>query len=140
MESASAYVDRETGVVEVVTSEEFGYVEEDRDVTTLPEWQRPNVEVARRIFENRERYARLPSKFDIHEWSIMQEFCGTIQKDSLREELLHAIHGRGAFRHFKDTLGRHQMFPAWNEYRLQALRDIAAEWCEDQGIPVGSGS
>ena len=37
----------------------------------------------------------------------MQEFHASVESDSIREDLLSAIHGPGAFRNFKDTLRRH---------------------------------
>ena len=43
---------------------------------------------------------------------------------------MRAIHGRGAFRMFKDTLYRHKMEKSWFAYRTAALEQIARDWCE----------
>jgi hypothetical protein len=76
----------------------------------------------------------LPSKFDVHEWSIMEDFARSVQSDTIREDLLHAIHGAGAFRYFRDTLRRHRIEQTWFAFRTEALRQIAVDWCEENQI------
>jgi hypothetical protein len=49
-------------------------------------------------------------------------------------DLLNAIRGKGAFRYFKDTLYRYRREKEWFAFREEALRDIAIEWCEKNGI------
>ena len=57
------------------------------------------------IEENPERYLRLPTKFEIHEYHIMEEFIWTL-KGERADKLDCAIRGRGAFRRFKDLVDR----------------------------------
>jgi hypothetical protein len=45
-----------------------------------------------------------------------------------------ALHRSGAFRNFKDAVGRHRMEQAWFAFRTEALEKIAIDWCEEQGI------
>jgi hypothetical protein len=52
----------------------------------------------------------------------------------MREELLDAIHGVGAFRAFKSTIRRHHIEQAWFAFRTQGLRQIALDWCEEHDI------
>jgi hypothetical protein len=47
---------------------------------------------------------QLPDRFDIHEWSIMEEFARGQDNDRIRQELLDAIHGAGAFRMFRSLI------------------------------------
>src|SRR6266496_2751400 len=101
-----SFLDLDTGKVESVSRDLLSLsmaeeLEEDEE-PDLPEWQYSEWEVARRIVST-DRYKRLPTKFDIHEWAIMQDFSYTVEPGSIREELLNAIHGRGAFRYFKDA-------------------------------------
>ena len=77
-----------------------------------------------------DRYFRLPSKFDIHEYSIMERFIYDLPYGSTRDELAGCIHGKGAFRRFKDSLRYHGIEQAWYDYRNNAYREIAIEWCE----------
>ena len=64
----------------------------------------------------------------------MQDFSRSVESDGIREDLLHAIHGAGAFRHFKDTLQRYGIESAWFAFRAEALRQIAQSWCEENHI------
>jgi hypothetical protein len=57
-----------------------------------------------------------------------------VESDKHRQELLHAIHGAGAFRNFKDALRRHRIESAWFAFRAEALRQIALTWCEENHI------
>ena len=88
------------------------------------------MEIAKRIVST-DRFQELPTKFDVHEWVFMQNFSQSVESDSVREDLLHAIHGSGAFRNFKDTLRRHGFESAWYAFRTEALRQIAQSWCEE---------
>jgi hypothetical protein len=64
----------------------------------------------------------------------MQDFSCSVESDRIREDLLHAIHGAGAFRNFKDKLRRHCIESAWFAFRVEALRQIARNWCEENHI------
>lgn len=80
-------------------------------------------------------YVELPSQFDIHEWSIMERFCRSLEPGPLRDELDNAIHGRGAFRMFKDVIHRHGIADDWYAYRDAELEEIAIGWLEVNEIP-----
>jgi|ERR1019366_586295 hypothetical protein len=131
-----SFVDLDTGQVETVSRELLGEAEEsddDDDEPDLPDWQMPEWELAKRIASS-DRFVRLPTKFDVHEWEIMREFSDSVESDRIREELLNAIHGAGAFRYFKDTLRRRRMEPAWFAFRTEALAEIARDWCEEHHV------
>lgn len=85
-----------------------------------------------------EDYLPLPSKFDIHEYEIMQRFCCSIQDEELSNELLYQIRGAGAFRRFKDAIHRHGITEAWYRFRQAALEEIAIWWLEKHEIPYTS--
>ena len=79
-------------------------------------------------------FQKLPTRFEVHEWAIMQDFARSVQSDRIREDLLHFIHGAGAFRNFKSTLRRYLIESAWFAFRAEALRQIALNWCEENHI------
>ena len=56
--------------------------------------------------EEPERFIRLPSKYEIHEYSIMEEFVESLPEGTMQNQLAHAIQRRGAFRRFKDAVNR----------------------------------
>ncbi|MGH9632648.1 MAG: hypothetical protein ACRD7E_30445 [Bryobacteraceae bacterium] len=70
-------------------------------------------------------FQQLPTKFDIHEWAIMQDFSRSMVSERDREDLLNAIHGAAEFQHFKDPLRRHQIEAAWFTFRDKVLRRVA---------------
>jgi hypothetical protein len=136
LDEASSFLDLDTGRIETVSHDLLGEAEEsaDDEEPDLPAWQKPEWEVARRIVST-DRFLELPTKFDVHEWAIMEDFSQSVASARIREELLNAIRGAGAFRYFKDTLRRHRMESAWFEFRAAALNQIARDWCEGNHIP-----
>lgn len=81
-----------------------------------------------------DQFLRFPSKYDIHEYSIMVRFVESLPPSAVREELIHAIRGRGAFRRFKNGIYYYRVEQQWYDYRDQAYREIAIRWCRDEGI------
>jgi hypothetical protein len=47
---------------------------------------------------------------------------------------LSMMFGRGAFRHFKDLATEFGIIEEWYAFRKDALREIAREWCAENGI------
>ena len=84
---------------------------------------------------NSEDFIALPDKFEIHEWSIMERFCRSLEDSTQRGQLLDAIHGKGAFRYFKDTIHRLGIADDWYQFRREALEDIASDFLEAHEIP-----
>jgi len=131
----SSFLDRDAGQVETVSQDLLREAEEpdDGEEPDLPAWQEQEWEIAKRIVFT-DRFVKLPSKFDVHEWAIMQDFSLSVESGRIREDLLHAIHGAGAFRMFKGAVRRHRIESAWFAFRTEALRQIAIDWCEENQI------
>ena len=53
-----------------------------------------------------------------------------------RESLLNAIHGRGAFRYFKNRVHELGIAEAWYAFRSAQYRQVALDWCHRHGIEV----
>jgi hypothetical protein len=134
-DESSSFLDLDTGQVETVSHDLMREAEEcgDQEDPSLPEWQKQEWETAKRIV-SADSFQKLPTKFEVHEWAIMQDFSRSVESDRIRKDLLHALHGAGAFRNFKDTLRRHGIEPAWFAFRAEALRQIALNWCEESQI------
>ncbi len=137
-----SFFDRETGKVETISREFLREAEasdeedgDDEDDEDIPKWQKESAQLAKLItFSPGDRFVELPTKFDVHEWAIMEEFSHSVKSETIREDLLYAIHGAGAFRHFKDKIHRHGIEKAWYAFRTEALRQIAIDWCEEHDI------
>jgi hypothetical protein len=133
-DESSSFLDLDTGMVETVSDDLLRKADDSPDVELdLPAWQEQEWEVAKQIVST-DRFRQLPTKFDVHQWAIMRDFSHSVPSDLIREDLLNAIHGKGAFRHFKYALRRHQMESAWFMFRAEALKEIARSWCEEHRI------
>lgn len=75
---------------------------------------------------------RLPSSL---EYGWMAEFAASVDDPRLRERLDRALHGRGAFRRFKDVLGEQPgALERWFAVRDARVREAMLEWLEDNEI------
>jgi hypothetical protein len=135
----SSYLDLESGEVVSVSGEDLRAAERDddeegeRDDRHIPEWQVQARQDAKRILSSKQ-FLPLPSKFDVHEWSIMEAFANSAESPKLRQELLNSIHGSGAFRMFKHAVHRQGIEKKWYAFRTNALEEIARDWCEEHNI------
>ena len=128
-----AFLNRVTGELCTLAGEEIRAVEGDRDLEEYPDWQHDDIRQADEIL-NSEDWLELPTTYDIHEWEIMRDFSDAVDDERLRNELLDAIHGKGAFRHFKDTIRSRGIEDAWHRFRDAALAAIAKGWLERNEI------
>jgi hypothetical protein len=132
-DEGTSYLNTTTGEVVYVTTEELRAAEEEQPLEDFPEWQHDAIHLAKDIVET-DHYLQVPDRFEIHEYSIMERFCLSVDNDDLRDDLCDAIRGRGAFRRFKYRMQVYGMAEEWYEYRDAALREIAMAWCEAHGI------
>ena len=128
-EEDSAFINRHTGELVTLSIEELSAAEEDDDIDDYPEWQKEMIIKAKEVISS-DDYLPLPSKFDIHEYHIMEDFCCSVMDDEIREGLLDKIVGRGAFRRFKDAIKSHGLEEEWYSFRQEALEKIAIDWLE----------
>ncbi len=133
-DETSSYLDRDSGEVYCMPNDVLRQVEAGDEPVHTAAWQEQQWEIAKRIVDG-QNFVRLPTKWDVHEWEILNEFAQSVERASIRDELLDAIHGSGAFRMFKTVVRQHRMDSAWYAFRTQALRQIAIDWCEEEGIP-----
>ncbi len=111
------FLDKETG--KIVWISDFAMDAKERE------------EVCEQLDEH--GFYRLPTSFDIHEYSIMEDFVYSLP-ESKRDRLARAISGRGAFRRFKDGIWQLGIEEQWYEYQGSAYKRMAIEWCEDNNI------
>jgi len=129
----SHYLDKRTGEIFLVTSEEMEAAEEDELISEYPEWQRAGVLKAREILQSSD-FVALPTQFDIHEYKIMEDFCLVFADRQAGEQLLRLIKGSGAFRRFKNAIHSMGVEAVWYEYRRTEIERIAIDWLEQEGI------
>lgn len=136
-DEAHAFLNVRTGELVTILNEEIAILERGDALEDYPEWQQDVIRQTEAVLDS-EDYLPLPSKFDIHEYEIMQRFCRSVEDEELSNELLYQIRGAGAFRRFKDTIHRYGIAEDWYRFRQAALEEIAIWWLEKHGIPYTS--
>ena len=89
-----------------------------------------NEKISAEIDNHFDHYLCLPTQWEIHEYSIMEDFIDS----HIQNKLCRAINGRGAFRRFKDTVFYFGVEKEWFQYRDEAIADIARRWCKENKI------
>jgi hypothetical protein len=128
-----SFLDPDSGEIVTVNEDDRSALD-DPEPDLLPDWQRDLLPGIRKAVES-DTCLRLPTSFDIHEWSIMEHFCHTVGQASAQEELLDSIHGSGAFRVFRRTLERLGFREQWYAHRQSRFEQIARDWLETNHIP-----
>jgi hypothetical protein len=141
-DESQAFLNRKTGEVYMAMEDELSLDEDEdeddvaADDNLTPAWQRQAAAKAREILEAPEgEWVRLPTKFDFDEYRVMERFCLAVDDERMRDDLLDAIKGGGAFRRFKDMVHRLDIAERWYDYRNRALSEFATKWLEAEGIP-----
>ena len=69
-------------------------------------------------------------------YDAMVAFIQELPEDEVRSRLERAIHGKGAFRYFRDTVEDAGLLEKWYGFRDGFFEDAAREWCEDNDVPI----
>ena len=93
---------------------------------------------ARGVLSGGTDYVQLPDRFEINEYRMMEQFAAGVTDPSARTELQDALHGRGAFRRFKDAVRRHDLAVEWYGYRDRSYEDVARAWCDERSLVIDS--
>ena len=132
-DKATAYINRNTGELFTLTDEVLAFAENPDEAAEAAQWQKDLLPKAREVIAS-EDFIPLPGKFEIHDWSIMERFARSLTDAAVNDELDAALHGRGAFRRFKDAVHRLGIADEWYRFRDAALEEIAVEFLEAHGI------
>ena len=132
-DEATAYINQKTGELITLTDEILAFAEEPDEAADASQWQKDLLPKAQEVLVS-EDFIPLPGKFEIHEWSIMERFARSLTDAAVSDELDAALHGRGAFRRFKDAVRRLEIADEWYRFRDAALEEIAIEFLEAHGI------
>jgi L-methionine (R)-S-oxide reductase len=133
-DESSNYYSRTESAIYFVEDDVMRMIEDDEPFDEVAGWEEESIEVARRILADEDDFIRLPDQFEIHEYSIIQEFCGSRTNQAVSEELSDAIRGKGAFRGFRRAIDRLGLTDDWYKYRDDAFKRIARDWCEENNV------
>ena len=144
-----SYLDMETGEIIMVSDVEMRIaiqvVEAEAgtgtasknasDLSSYSEYEREAIQMAMNIFRNPERYKFLPKMTTPEKYDIMAAFCHQVKSERIREALLSAIQGKGAFGRFRETLLRLGIEQDWFAYKSAETVKYAIQWCEKNKVP-----
>ena len=136
MRESNYFYNKNTGEIHYITDDELRIAEDDIDINKYPEWQQESIKTATDILFT-DDYIKLPEDDEIDDYEIMEDFCYSIEDEELRNNMINAIDGKGAFRRFKDKIYEYDLADEWYEYQDKRFREIAIDWCERHDIEYG---
>ena len=133
-DDSNQLLDRNTGEIFLISDDDMRLAEnihQDSDLYDLPDWQKETVRLALDVImqEGIGKYIQIPTKWQINEYRIMENFCSTISSERIQKNLYETIRSRGAFRKFKNEVCRLNVENAWYKYYEDELKKIAIVWC-----------
>lgn len=81
-----------------------------------------------------EKSIMLPTRYNINEYEMMENFAETISDTKLQNQLYISLNGSGAFRRFKDTCINFDIIDDWYKFRDERYKEIAINWCKQNNI------
>jgi hypothetical protein len=131
------YLDTETGETVVIPEELMSALEEGESCEGLPAWELELLPRAKEIFEGNERYEEIPTRPSHEAYDIIINFVSDVKDGRMRSRLESALHGRGAFGRFKDTLKEYpQIEKEWFKFKAEKDKEKVKEWLESIGIEM----
>ena len=131
-EEAHTYINKVTGELITITADDIALTEREEQ-EDLFEWQDEIIQTTKNVLSS-DDYLKLPRKFDIHEYEIVERFCLSIPDENISDDVLGQIKGSGAFRRFKATIYRYGIERDWFKFRDEVYREIAISWLEVNGF------
>lgn len=98
---------------------------EDEVPENLLDWQKEAYQEAEAYLDN-EHKIFLPSSFEINPYSFMENFVWHTGD----EDLARAIHGRGAFRRFREELYRKRLTDRWYDFEQEEYAKEVRDWAK----------
>jgi hypothetical protein len=112
---------------------------ENGDLLSIAEGEPDAAARRAKVANNPDRYLRIDPASSREQYRWMERFVSAVQDPPLRERLLVAIDGKGAFRRFKDAL---LAFPAererWFAYRSELLHLHIQTWLDHLHIEASN--
>jgi hypothetical protein len=112
---------------------------ENGDLLSIVEGEPDAAARRAKVANNPNRYLRVDPASSREQYRWMERFVTSVSDPALRERLLVAIDGKGAFRRFKDVL---LAFPAererWFAYRSDLLHFHIQTWLEHMQVEVAN--
>ncbi len=132
-DDCTTYINKVTGEIATISDEESNYAHEEIDQTS-PEWIIAGRVRVKQVLES-EDFLEMPSKFDLHEESMMKNFCNTIEKEDVKNYLLKTLGSSSAAENFSQYVEKFDLHKQWITYRDNSIKDIAIKFLQEKSIP-----
>ena len=135
-EEMQMYLNRKTGKFEMVHGGLLSAIDDGDDPAPAVEMyggDESDIAIGKEVAAG-EKWLALPSKYDVNDYRIMENFCSSQQDANLQEKLENAIRGSGAFRRFRAAVEYAGILDKWYAFKNEAYLEIAKDWCEENGI------
>ena len=99
-------------------------------IDEFEEWEQVLIKELYDLEKNPEDYIQLPDKDVIDEYSMMIEFCISLNN----EELNKISHQKRDFRDIKEAIEKAGLLSEWYDYREEAEYNLAVKWCKENNI------
>ena len=129
VDNHTAFLNRKTGELLTMNDQQRALFENSQPVHDMSEDQH----AVREAMESG-NLLELPSKFEHHEYSIVERFCESINEPRHKRKLKKAIRGRRAFRDFQKVLGKLGIQERWIGFRNRELEELAVDWLDRNDI------
>jgi hypothetical protein len=144
-----AYLKKSTGKVITIRDDDFDMVRSMEEFDEIEEYEEvasddgssnySDLETeffqdVKNVLSLDDDYLKLPSKFDVDEYEVMERFCLSIPNKKISDVLLSKIRGSGAFRRFKDSIYGYGIEEDWFKFRDEAYKEIVIAWLEIHGF------
>ena len=100
-------------------------------MSNIGEFENLNEDELDELFE---KSIMLPTRYDINEYEMMEDFAETIEDTRLQNQLYISLNGSGAFRRFKDTCINFNIIDDWYKFRDERYKETAINWCKENNI------
>jgi len=101
----------------------------------MPEWMEDEVELAIRIFSEKQRHVRIPERESQDVYALMKRFTEGIDELMPHDELSAALNSPNSFSRFKKTLSNFPEYrQKWFALNAGAMKKTITEWLESIGI------
>ena len=129
-DGSQSYLNKLSGEVVIIYDEEMRMAESGDDISDQAAWYIEAVKRAIEYLENEDNYVALPSKYEMNEYRIMENFAFSLPIEEQRDEMLSLLKGKGAFSRFRQGLERFLLKEAWFKYRDEEIKIFAQDWCQ----------
>ncbi len=112
---------------------DFYYNPDNKEIfmSNIAEYENLNEDELDELFA---KSIMLPSKYEIDEYSMMKNFADTTDDTIIRNQLLIALDGKGAFQRFKASCINFGIIEKWYKFRDEKYKKIAIDWCNENNI------